>query len=120
MVSILTNTLKVNINILKDNMKLGKVYFKKFKDTRLRRKFAFFPKILSNNEMVWFEFYYSYQQYGPYGLAWAANNWRPDETWHEVYNSTTKKEIKEYIRIEYREDKRLKESTKQFFENLKV
>lgn len=95
-------------------MKLGKTYYKRFKERRIKSKFSLFPKVLSSHEQIWLEFYYSYQEYGPIGIAWAGNNWKPNKGWHERFSCSTKNQLKEKLRLDYKDKQKAKESNNKF------
>lgn len=99
-------------------MKLGKVYYKKPNKRRFKKRFAFFPKVLSDNQKIWWESYYSYQEYQPYGVAWKGNNYDPGSSWVEEYSCTTIKQLKDYLKIEYRRKKDTKNIWNKLLEQL--
>lgn len=98
-------------------MNLGKVYYKNIPIRRIIKKFAFFPIILSNNDRIWWESYYSYEQYGYRGMV--LGGWdMGSPKWHSDFSSSSIKEIRDFLRIDYRENKKSIQSTKEFFEIL--
>lgn len=99
-------------------MKLGKFYPKKYRNDRIKKKFSFFPKILSNDEQVWLESYYTYEIWQRSGLAWAGNNWKPDYKWVEEFSGSLKRDVIEFLRKEYREEKETRKNSQDFFKYL--
>lgn len=100
-------------------MKLGKSFPILYKDERIKKKFAFFPKVLTNYDSIWFESYFSYDIYRPSGIAWAGNNWKPDEKWVEEYSASTKKEVVAFLKKQYKIEKQNKKNSQDFFKYLK-
>lgn len=99
-------------------MKLGKLKEYKSRDRRMKRKFALFPKALSNDEVIWLEFYYSYQEYKLTGTSLGRAGQGCYFSWIEDYSCSTKKQLKDRLLLDYRENKRIKKGTDDFFKYL--
>lgn len=97
-------------------VKLGKVYYAYPRTRRMKKRFALFPKILSDHEQIWLESYYSFQTFGPKGLCFGG--YLPPSTWNEDFSCSTKKELKEKLRKDYREKKRAQKSWEHFLNYL--
>jgi len=76
----------------------------KIGDRRVVKRFAWFPKTMSNGTRIWFESYFSVEQYKEIGVMTDNGIIVPDEEWVEIY-SEINDELGDEAQIAYLKDR---------------